>query len=159
LGGVVTDDAAAEDDDVRGQDTGDAAEENAAALERPLEKLGAFLDAHAAGDFAHGREQGQGAVAIADGLVGDGGDAGGEDSVCELAVGGEMEIGEDDLAAAHEGPFGGERLLHLDDEIAAGPDFLGRLDEDGALLLVLLVGDAAALSGAGLEEDLVSGAG
>ena len=72
LGGVGADDAAAENDDVGRQHARHAAEQNAAALERPFQKLRPLLNAHAAGHLAHRRQQRQPALVVADGLVGDG---------------------------------------------------------------------------------------
>ncbi len=74
LGGVGADDAAADDADVAGRNAGDAAEQDAAAAVLLLEVGCADLDAHAAGDFAHGGQQRQRAGAVANGLVGDAGD-------------------------------------------------------------------------------------
>ena len=59
LGGVGADDAAAQDDHVGRQHAGHAAQQDAAALERPFQELRPFLDAHAAGDLAHRRQQRQ----------------------------------------------------------------------------------------------------
>ena len=76
FGGIGADDAAAEDGHVRRRDAGDAAEQNAAAAVGTLQILRADLHGHASGDFAHGGEQRQRAVALDDGFVGDAGDAG-----------------------------------------------------------------------------------
>ena len=59
LGGVGPDDAAAQDHDIGRQNARHAAQQNAAAFERPFQKLRAFLDAHAAGHLAHRRQQRQ----------------------------------------------------------------------------------------------------
>src|SRR4029079_2534466 len=55
FGGVGTDDAAAEDRNVSWGDAGHAGEQDSAAELRLFEVFGPFLDAHAAGDFAHRR--------------------------------------------------------------------------------------------------------
>src|SRR5436190_18273130 len=55
LGGVGADHAAAEDGDIRRLDAGNAAEQDAAAIERSFEILGPLLDAHPARDLAHRR--------------------------------------------------------------------------------------------------------
>ena len=103
LGGVGADDAAADDADVAGRDAGDAAEEDAAAAVLLLEVGGADLDGEAAGDFGHGGEQGKGAGAVADGLVGDAGDLVGEQGVGEVRERGEVQVGEEDEAFAEVG--------------------------------------------------------
>ena len=50
-------------DDVRREHARHAAEQNAAALERPFQVLRPFLNAHPPGDFAHRRQQRQRALA------------------------------------------------------------------------------------------------
>ncbi len=65
LGGVGPDDAAAEDHDVGRQHAGHAAQQDAAALERPFQVLRPFLNAHAPGHFAHRRQQRQAALGVA----------------------------------------------------------------------------------------------
>ncbi len=77
LCGVGADDAAADDADVAGGNARDAAEQNSAAAVLFFEVGCADLDAHAAGDFAHGSKQREGVGAVADGLVGDACDLGG----------------------------------------------------------------------------------
>ena len=105
LGGVGADDAAAQDDHVGGQHAGHAAQQDAAALERPFQELRPFLNAHAAGHLAHRRQQRQVAVGVADRFVGDGGDARLHDRLGQRLVGGEVEVGEDDLPGPHQRPF------------------------------------------------------
>ena len=100
---LVADDAAAEDQHVGRRDAGNAAEQNAPALHRPFEVLGPLLDRHAAGDLAHGRQQGQPALGILQGLVGDGRDARLQAADRQLPRGGEVEVTEDDLPVAEPG--------------------------------------------------------
>ena len=102
LGRVRADDAAAEDRDVRRRDARHAGQQNAAALLRPLQELRPFLNAHPPGDFAHRREQRQPALVVGQRFVGDARRAGGQQAVGQLAVGGQVEIGEDDLAFANQ---------------------------------------------------------
>ena len=59
----------AEDDDVRGRNAGDSAEEHAPAAEGLFEVLGAFLRRHPAGDLAHGPQEGQKAFLGLDRLI------------------------------------------------------------------------------------------
>ncbi len=125
FGGVGADYASAEDDDVGGGDAGDAAEEQAAAAVRPFEILGADLDGHAPGDFAHGREQGERAVVFDDGFVGDAGGLGGEQLLGELGQRRQVQIGEQGEAGPEVIVFGGLRLFDFDDEIGLAPDVGG----------------------------------
>ena len=97
---LVPDDAAAEDHHLGRRDAGHAAQQHARAALLLLEAMGADLDRHAAGDLAHRRQQRQAAARIGDGLVGDAGRARAQQALGLLLVGGEMEIGEQDLALA-----------------------------------------------------------
>lgn len=65
-----------------------------------MEAGGADLDGHAAGDFAHGDEEWEGAVWELDGFVGDGDGVGVDDGLGEGFGGGEVEEGEEDLVGA-----------------------------------------------------------
>src|SRR5262250_2475074 len=72
-------------------------------------------------------------------------------------VGGEVEIGEDDLPRPHQRPLDRQRLLDLDDQVGVPPDVGGGGDNFGAMLGVVVVADAGALAGAGLDQDPVAG--
>ncbi|OIQ69460.1 hypothetical protein GALL_489400 [mine drainage metagenome] len=78
LGGVEAGDAAAQDDHLGGRHAGHAAHQDAASAGRRQQIVGADLGGHAPGHLAHGGEQRQAAALVEDGLIGDGGDAGGE---------------------------------------------------------------------------------
>ena len=82
----------------------------------------AGLDRHAAGDFAHRREQRQAAARIGDRLIGDADDAGIEQRLGLLRIGREMEIGEERLAGLHQRDFLRLRLLDLHDHVGFGED-------------------------------------
>ncbi len=71
-GGVGADHAPAENGDVGRLDARHPAQQNAAAHLRAFEILGPLLDAHPAGHLAHGRQQGQPPVIVAERLVGHG---------------------------------------------------------------------------------------
>ena len=104
LGGVGPDDAAAEDRDMGRGHARHAAQQNAASHLRPFQILGPLLDAHAAGDFAHRRQQRQAALIVAQRFVGHGRGARGQHGFGQFPVGREMEIGEHDLAGAEQRP-------------------------------------------------------
>ena len=114
-----------------GSTPGTPAQQDAAAHLRPFEILGPFLDAHPAGHFAHRRQQRQPAVIVAERLVGHGDAARGQQRLGKLPVGGQMEIGEDDLSAPQQRDFAGLRLLDLDDHLGPAEDFL-RADDHSA---------------------------
>src|SRR4051812_17780956 len=81
LGRIRADDAAADDHNVRGRDSGDAAEEDAASTFFFFQIAGPDLHGHAACDFRHGSQQRKGAVFVSDSFVGDAGDLLGEQLV------------------------------------------------------------------------------
>ena len=58
------------------------------------------FDREPAGDFAHGREQGQAALGVGDRLIGDRGAAGSHQALGLLRIRRQMQIGEEDLAFA-----------------------------------------------------------
>jgi hypothetical protein len=96
-------------------------------------------------------------LGVADSLISDGGYPRLHDGAGQGLVGGEVEVGEDDLAGTEQRPLGRQRLLDLDDEVGALPDG-GRVGNDvGPMRGVLLVGDAAALAGPRLDQHLVAG--
>jgi hypothetical protein len=57
------------------------------------------------------------AVRVGHGFVGDGGAAALHQAARLLGVGGEVQVGEEDLAAAQAPPLLGLRLLHLHDHV------------------------------------------
>ena len=67
----------------------------------------------------------------------------------ERPVGGEVQVGEEDLVRAKPPALGLERFLHLHDEIGPRPNIGLRSDNFGSLRGILLVADAAA----GLSRD------
>jgi len=152
-GGIDAGGPAPDDDNAAGQNPRDAAQENAAPAAVFGEEVSPDNHGHAAGDFRHGFEQRK-AAALGDHLVGDGGDAGGHERLGLLEVGGQVEIGEENLVFTKEAVFGGEGFLHLDDQI--GREGVGMVgDQLGAGLLVLLVGIAGADAGVFFHDHLV----
>jgi hypothetical protein len=76
----------------------------------------------------------------------------------QRAVGGEVEVGEQRLPAAHVRPFRGERLLDLEHHVARLPDVRGGRQELRAGGGVGRIRQAAAETGARLGEDFVTAA-
>ena len=60
-------------------------------------------------------------------------------------------------ARPQQAELGRDRLLDLDDHVGAAPDVGGLGDDLGAGRAIGLVGDAAALAGAGLHQHAVAG--
>ncbi len=57
------------------------------------------------------------------GFVGKGGDAALQQQLGEGAVGGEVQVGEEELPRPQQLVFGGKRLLDLDQQLAAAKEF------------------------------------
>ena len=152
---VVADDPAAQNDDLRRRDAGQAAEEDSASALRLLERPGAHLRREPAGHLAHGCEQGELAIVRLDGLVGDADRAAVEQRPRERLVGCEMEVREEDEAFAQAAELCREGLLDLQHEVGAVPDLVDGGDPraDG---FVGRVGKRAAFPCAPLDDDLVA---
>ncbi len=115
----------------------------------------AGLHRHAAGHLAHRREEGQRALRL-ERLVGDGVGAGLHEGFGQLAGRGEVEIGENDLAALDHRPLLRERLLDLHDHVGLRPD-VGRVRADlRPSRLKRRVGDAGLDAGVRLDDHLVA---
>src|SRR6185437_9596300 len=153
------DDAAADDADVAGRDTGDSAEQDAAAAFLLFEVGGADLDGEAAGDLGHGGEEREGVGAVLDGLVGDASDAPFQQDVGEFLERGEVEVGEEDEAVAEVVVLLLDGFLDLDDHLGGAPEVSGVADDFGADGLVVVVGEAGEVAGVVLDEHLVAGLG
>ena len=151
--------AAAEDRDVGRFDAGHSAQQDAAAHLRPFEVLGPFLDAHPPGHFAHRRQQRQAALVVAERFIGHGDRAALQEVLGQLAIGGEVEIGEDDLPLPQQPALAGLGLLDLDDHLRPAVDLFGRGDHFRPMAGVLVVAQAGAGARARLDQHAVSGAG
>ena len=154
-GRVVADDPAADHEHPARRDSGDAAEQEAAAAERLLEEVRAGLRGEPAGDLAHRREQRQRAVVGLDGLVGDAGRAALGERARQRLARREVQVGEEHEALAQQRVLGRERLLDLEQELGLAPDVVDRSQRraDGP---VGVVGEGAALPRAGLDEHVVT---
>ena len=157
LGSVVADHAAADDEHVRGGDTRDAAEQDAAAAEGLLEHEGSGLRRDLARDLGHRRQQRQAAVAVLDRLIGDAGRAGLGQPVGELDVGGEVQVGEEQVARLEHRDLDRLRLLDLDDHLGLSEHGRRVRQDRRALLDVGLVGDRRTQARALLNEHVVPG--
>jgi hypothetical protein len=116
----------------------------------------ADLDRHAAGDLAHRRQERQTAAHVGHRLVGDAGGARFDQPLGLRLVGGEVEIGEEDLALAQRRDLGSLRLLDLDDHVGGGEDCLGVGRDLGPGRPIGVVGKADPGAGAGLHHKLVA---
>ena len=114
---------------------------------------------HAAGDLAHRGEQRQRVVAKSNRLVGDGDVARRDERVGALARSGQVQVGEEDLvcSGAQTVVLVGDRLFHLQQQLALGPDVVGVVDDGRAVGDVVGVSDRRADSGAFFDEHAVTG--
>ena len=115
-GGLGACHATAKNDHLASHDARYAAEQNAAAALGFLQACRADLDGHAAGDFAHGGQEGQGAFRTGYRFIGDGGDATGLERFRLGWVGGEVQVGKKGLPRTKADNFVQLRLLDLDDQ-------------------------------------------
>ncbi len=155
LAGIGSGDAGAEDHDLRGPYAGGAGEEHAAAAVLRLQAPGAHLHREPPGDLAHGGEERQRAVRGLQRLVGEGTHAAREEHPRELRVGREVQVREQDLVGTQEVVLGGERLLHLEDQLRPSPH-RGRVGQRRAGVAVEAVGQARAVARAVLHHHRVS---
>ena len=114
------------------------------------------LRGEAAGHLGHRGEQGQRAVGSFHGFVGEGDDLSLEQFASELLGGGQVQVGEQELALAHELVLRRERLLDLKDHVGLAPDIGGVLNDARADVSVGLVRDRRAFARARLDEHLVA---
>ncbi len=119
LGGVGSDDAAADDRHLRRWHARDAAEKRAPSAGLRLQQASADLDRHLAGYLAHRHQQGQRAVLGLHCLVPQRDDPSVQQRAEESPRGGEMEVGEEDLPLAQQLVLFGQGLLDLEDHIGA----------------------------------------
>ena len=105
----------------------------------------------------HRREQRQAAAGKLHGLVGDRGDAVGDEPVGERAVGGEVQVGEQHEVVAEVAVLARDRLLDLEQQLGARPHLGGVVEQRRSGGLVLGIRHRRAEAGAALHEDLMAG--
>jgi hypothetical protein len=66
-----------------------------------------------------------------------------------------VQVGEEDLLAAHPVILLLDRLLDLQDKFGLAPDVVGRVDDGGARRDKLFVGDGRARTGTPLDQNLM----
>ena len=118
-----------------------------------LQAMGADLHRHAPGDLAHRRQERQTAALVGDGLVSDRDRARAQQPPSQLSIGGEMQIGKQDLVLAQQQNLIRLRLLHLDDHLGS-PEQFGDAGHDlgpGACIGRVIEPDPGA--GAALDDD------
>ncbi len=114
------------------------------------------LNGHAARHLAHGCQQGQATVRRGDRLVGDAGSAGCQQRFRLLRVGGQVQIGEQQLAGAQHTALRSLRLLDLDDHLRLGEYRFGVSDDLRARIPVLGIVKAYRLAAIALHQYAVA---
>ena len=109
--------AAAEDRDLGRSDARNSAEQDSAAARLLLEIMSADLDRHASSDFAHRLEQRQRAVPRRHRFIGDAGCARLHQAFRLRLVGGEVQVGEEDVPRLEQRDLLRLRLLDLHDHV------------------------------------------
>ena len=154
--GIGAGHATADDDDLACGDTRHAAQQNAGTALRFFQAMRADLDGHAAGDFGHRREERQATVLVGDGFVGDAHGTGFHERLGLRTVGGEVQVGEQDLGRAQHATLGELRLLDLHDHVGLGEDLFGGIGDGGTGTDIGVVGKADPGTGLRLDQDVVA---
>ena len=133
-----------------------AGQQDAFTAELLFQVLGAFLDGQAAGDLAHGSQQGQGAVLFLQGFIRHGVDLALQQGIGLLKIGGQVQIGVKDQAFPEEGIFAFQRFLDLDHHIHQVPDIRGVVDQGSARVHIFIVRESGAKACAFLDIHMMS---
>ena len=134
---------------------GNAAQQHPVAALGHLQVLGPLLDGHAPGHFAHGGQQRQAAVGLLDGLVGDAHRLALDQRIGLGQIGGQVQVGEDDLAFADQVVLGRQRFFDMHDHVGRIEDLLGGVDHLGPGFHIGFIGKAAAATGIFLHQHRV----
>jgi hypothetical protein len=145
--------AGADDDDLRGGNAGDSADEPAVAARVVLEEVRRDLRRHPAADLAERLEDGKRAVGELDLLVRDRRDLLLEEDVDLPGVRrSEVEVPHERLPGLEPLELLQGGAAHLQDEVRPAPDFLCGMDDRGPRLPILLVGESGAVARPALDE-------
>ena len=117
----------------------------------------ADLDRHAAGDLGHRLQQRQTTARPGHGLIGDARRARRHQPLGLRLVGGEVEIGEEQVARLEQRDFARLRLLDLHDHFALREHVGRRRDDARADVDIVLVVEIDSRSRLGLDDDLMAG--
>ena len=150
------DHAAADHHDLGRQNPRHAADQHAAPAIGLLQRPGADLRRQLPRHLGHRRQQRQPAPAVRHRLIGDGGDARGQQIRRLFGIGRQMQIGEQHLPRAQLPALDRLRFLHLDHQLGLGEDLGRGLDDRCPRRAVIGIGEARAQPGAGLDDDLMA---
>jgi hypothetical protein len=128
----------------------------AAPAVHPFEVGRADLHGHPPRHLRHRRQERQRAFPVGDRLVGDAGHFAIQQLARLLAVGREVQVGEEQQPFLHARVLGRDGFLDLDDHVGAGPHVVRALDDRRARALVQRVLEARAVARRALDVDLVA---
>ncbi len=120
-----------------------------------MQQRGAELDGDAAGDHRHRQQQRQHAV-LGHRLERHRGEADVEQAPGQRGLGGQVQVAEQQVALLQQGQVAGDRLLHLDDQLAGLVQRGGVRHHRDAFAGIRLIDKAAVQAGTGLDEHLVA---
>ena len=149
--------AAAEDRDLGRSDARNAAEQDSAAARLLFEIVSADLDGHASSDFAHRLQKRERAIPRRHRLISDAGCARLHQAFRLGLVGGEVQVGEEDMPRLQQRDLRSLRLLDLHDHIRGLEHRRGVGENFRAGLLVGAVGAIDPIARACLDDNLVAG--
>ncbi len=152
-----THDATPQDENLAGQDAGNAPKQYAATSGGLLQVLGPLLHRHAACHLAHGREQRQLMARQLHRLVGDADGTRVHAGFGQRFRRCEVEVREYHLVLPHPRPLGLDGLFDFHDHLGPGPHLLGRVDDLRPGRGVEVVRESASDPGSGLQHHRVSG--
>jgi len=156
FGGVDAHHSAAHDGHFARQNSWDAGQEHAFAAILLAQEVGADLDGHSAGNFTHGRQQGQCAVRQLHGFVSYAHHLFLQQRPGQFGLRSQVQVGEKYLALFEQVVFGGLGLFNLDDHVRGLEDFGCGVDYACAGGRIALVAKAAAHSGGLFHQYLMS---
>ena len=119
--------------------------------------MGPDLDGHATCNFRHRRQQRQPAAPVGNRFVGDACNFALQELLCQFAIRREVQVGEEQLAFAHAGIFGRNRLLDLHDHVSLGPDVVSGVDDLRTRFLIEGIVETGTFARAFLNDDPVAG--
>ena len=154
--GLCADDPAADHHHIGGADTRHATHQHTAPAIGLVQRPCADLRGQSARHLGHGRQKRQAAAGIGHGFIGDGGHTAGQEIARLVGVGGQMQIGEQDLSFAQPCTFDGLGFLDLYHHVGAREDRLRGGHDLGTCGKIGRVVKARAQPCAGFDDDIMA---
>ena len=153
-----TGDTGTEHDDVGRRNAGYARDQHASTTAGPHQVVRTHERCHTTSDFTHRRQEWQGVIGRADGLVRNGHVAGIDEGVGAGATGREVEVRKEDLiiTGLQASELGLDRLFDLEDQIGTGPHVVGIVEHLSSGRDEVSVANRRAEAGAPFDENTVA---